>query len=90
MDKNTDIFHMEKLVRDIKLALKEPFVYHDTSSKLQELLNVIENMPQEVILDYMGDLMFISNVITELNQIVDGFVNITIDGLKSKSFSLRA
>ncbi|MGC8677862.1 MAG: hypothetical protein ACP5UF_06575 [Hydrogenobaculum sp.] len=54
MNINTDIKDMETLIVEIKEALKRPFEYRNISSKLQELLTIIEKSPEESILKQHG------------------------------------
>ncbi len=90
MSEKTDIKDMEKLIAEIKESLKRPFEYQNISSKLQELLSIIEKSPQEAILKHMNDIIFISNLVLELNSIIDGFIQETVGYIKSRGFSLRA
>jgi hypothetical protein len=89
MNINTDIKNMETLIAEIKEALERPFEYQNVSSKLQQLLAVIEKSPEEFILKHMDDLLFISNVVSELNIIINGLVSETVNYIKSKGFSAR-
>lgn len=89
MNINTDIKNMETLIAEIKEALKRPFEYQNVSSKLRELLIIIEKSPEEYILKHMDDLLFISNVVLELNTIINGFSSEIINYIKSKGFSAR-
>ena len=89
MNAKTDIKNMETLIAEIKKALERPFEYQNISSKLQELLTIIEKSPEEFILKHMDDLLFISNVVLELNTIINGLVSETVNYIKSKGFSAR-
>ncbi|HEK25274.1 MAG: hypothetical protein ACP5LI_01845 [Hydrogenobaculum sp.] len=89
MSINTDIKDMETLIVEIKEALKRPFEYQNISSKLQELLTIIEKSPEESILKHMDDLLFISNIVLELNIIINGLASEIVSHIKSKGFSAR-
>lgn len=90
MDKCADTKDMETLIAEIKQMLRRPFEYQGISVKLQECLDVIEKSEPETILKYMDDLGYISNLVLELNEIVNGVIEKTVDYIKSKGFSARA
>ncbi len=90
MSVNADTKSMETLIKEIKDALKRPFEYQNISSKLQELVSIIEKSSEESILKHMDDLIYISTLILELNNIVNGLISETINYIKSKGFSARA
>lgn len=90
MRDNTDILYMENLIKEIKNMLKEPFCYHNISQKLKELLDILENQEPEVILKYMDDIKFISNMVLEIKDMIDGFILQTVNIIKEKGFSVRA
>lgn len=90
MDKKTDILYMEELIKDVKSMLKKPFEYHNISQKLRELLSILEKQEPEVILKYMNDIIFISNMVLELRDIIDGYILETVNLIKAKGFSVRA
>ena len=77
-----------KRVLNQRLVIRS-FEYQNVSSKLQELLTIIEKSPEEFILKHMDDLLFISNVVLELNTIINGLVLETVNYIKSKGFSAR-
>jgi hypothetical protein len=90
MSENTDTKNMETLILEVKRALKEPFSYQNISGKLSELLNIIEKSDQEAILKHMNDLMFISNLTLELNEITNSLLDRTISYVKSVGISRKA
>ncbi|GAB6078615.1 hypothetical protein [Hydrogenobaculum acidophilum] len=87
---NADTKSMETLIKEIKDALKRPFEYQNISSKLQELVSIIEKSSEESTLKHMDDLIYISTLILELNNIVNGLISETLNYIKSKGFSARA
>ncbi len=90
MDKNVDTLYMEGLMIEVKDMLKKPFEYHNISQKLRELLDILEKQESDVILSYMNDIKFISDLILELRDIVDGYILETVNIIKAKGFSVRA
>ncbi len=90
MNENTDIKNMEAVIFEIKEALNRPFEYQNISSKLQELLSIIEKSPQETILNHMNDILFISTLVLELNNIINGLMSEIVRYVSSKGFSARA